>query len=347
MAAVDDQEMKSEEEMPEPPGLKRKATESSVSSKMTLEQLMELSMRKNDEHFARLDTQLGAVKKEAEVTKSLAAKAVTIADQTNVKVNQLERRVLNLEEGGGASADPWAKARSRRTPSSSAPSTSASSHETSPWQSLADRAQAHPTSSWQSLGGPMGNTLIVGGLKSFSSKSEKEEQWTQILARLESRLKDQISETIYPGSRGQTIIIRLKSVNKSIDDDRRALLDWVKEFRKAEIRLRDPEESEDRLIYASASKPFQQRVRDAKIAAWGATMKGLLPEDKAKEVTAEMSTARIFWKRILLMQGREDASDYEFREVVVQQHFPAVTGEIFAEALKKYKEEKEEAKKRR
>ena len=99
-----DEEMKSEEEIPEPPGLKRKATESSASSKMTLEQLMELSMQKNDEHFARLDTQLGAVKKEAEVTKSLAAKAVTIADQTNVKVNQLERRVLNLEEGGGGVA---------------------------------------------------------------------------------------------------------------------------------------------------------------------------------------------------------------------------------------------------
>ena len=193
----------------------------------------------------------------------------------------------------------------------------------------------------------MGNTLIVGGLKSFSSKAEKEEQWTQIQARLDARLKEQVSETIYPGSRGQTIIIRLKSVNKSIDDDRRALLDWVKEFRKAEIRLRDPEESEDRLIYASASKPFQQRVRDAKIAAWGATMKSLLSEDKAKDVTAEMSTARIFWKRILLIQGRDDASEYEFRDAVVQQHFPAVTGEIFAEALKKYKEEKEEAKKRR
>ena len=94
-----DQEMKSEEEIPEPPGLKRKATESSASSKMTLEQLMELSMQRNDEHFARLDTQLGAVKKEAEVTKSLATKAVTIAE-----VNQLERRVLNLEEGGGEAA---------------------------------------------------------------------------------------------------------------------------------------------------------------------------------------------------------------------------------------------------
>ena len=97
-----DQEMKSEEEFPEPPGLKRKAAEGSASSKMTLEQLMELSMQRNDEHFfARLDTQLGAVKRDAEVTKSVAAKAVTIADQTNVKVNQLERRVLTLEEGGG------------------------------------------------------------------------------------------------------------------------------------------------------------------------------------------------------------------------------------------------------
>ena len=293
-----DQEMKSEEEIPEPPGL-----ESPASSKMTLEQLMELSMQRNDEHFARLDSQLGAVKKDAEVTKSLAAKAVTIADQTNVKVNQLERRVLNLEEGGSY-ADPWAKARGggREPPSSSgAPSTSASSHESSPWQMLADRAQGHPTSSWQSLGGPMGNTLIVGGLKSFSSKAEKEEQWRQIQARLDSKLKEQVSETIYPGSRGQTIILRLKSVKKSIDDDRRAPLDWVKEFRKADIRLRDPEESEDRVIYASASKPFPQRVRDAKIAAWGAAMKSLLSEENAKEITAEMSTARIFWKRILLI----------------------------------------------
>ena len=64
--------------------------------------------------------------------------------------------------------------------------------------------------------GPMGNTLIVGGLKSFSSKAEKEEQWKQIQARLDSALTDQISETIFPGSRGQTIIVRLKSVNKSI-----------------------------------------------------------------------------------------------------------------------------------
>ena len=32
---------------------------------------------------------------------------------------------------------------------------------------------------------------------------------------------------------------------------------------------------------------------------------------------------------------------------VVQKHLPTIIGEIFAEALKKYKEEKEEAKKRR
>ena len=76
-------------------------------------------------------------------------------------------------------------------------------------------------------------------------------------------------------------------------------------------------------------------------------MKSLLSEEQAKEVTAEMSTARIFWKRILLIQGTEDASEHEFRDLVVQKHLPTVTGEIFAEALKKYKEEKEEAKKRR
>ena len=100
-----DQEMKSEEEIPEPFGLKRKA-EGSSSSKVSLEQLMELSMQRNDENFARMNAQLGAMKREAEVTKSLAAKAVTIADQTNVKVNQLERRVLALEEGGGSCHGP-------------------------------------------------------------------------------------------------------------------------------------------------------------------------------------------------------------------------------------------------
>ena len=153
-------------------------------------------------------------------------------------------------------------------------------------------------------------------------------------------MTEQISETVYPGSRGQTIIVPLKSLNQSIDDDRRALLDWVRDFRKFEIKLRDPEESEDRVIYASASMPFQQRVRDAKIAAWGAA------EEQAKDITAEMSTARIFWKRVLLIQGKDDASECEFRELVVQKHFPAVTSEIFAEALKKHKDEKE-AKKRR
>ena len=87
--------------------------------------------------------------------------------------------------------------------------------------------------------------MIVGGLKSFSSKAEKEEQWRQIQARLEAKLTEQISETVYPGSRGQTVIIRLKSLNTSIDEDRRVLLDWLRDFRKAEIKLRDPEESED------------------------------------------------------------------------------------------------------
>ena len=99
-----DQEIKVEEESPEPPGLKRKA-ESSSSSKISLEQLMELSMQRNDANFARMDTQLRAMKGEAEVTKSLAAKAVTIADQTNVKVNQLERRVFDFRGGWGRTAD--------------------------------------------------------------------------------------------------------------------------------------------------------------------------------------------------------------------------------------------------
>ena len=74
-------------------------------------------MQRNDANFARMDTQLGAMKREAEVTKSLAAKAATIADQTNVKVNQLERRVLTLEEGGaGPPIDPWARSRNRKGP---------------------------------------------------------------------------------------------------------------------------------------------------------------------------------------------------------------------------------------
>ena len=81
----------------------------------------------------------------------------------------------------------------------------------------------------------MGNTLIVGGLKSFSSKTEKEEQWHSDSGTDWTRgnLKSRFPRLSTLGSRGQTIILRLKSVNKSIDDDRRALLDWVKEFRKA------------------------------------------------------------------------------------------------------------------
>ena len=39
----------------------------------------------------------------------------------------------------------------------------------------------------------------------------------------------------------------------------------------------------------------------------------------------------------MLTQGKDDASEYEFRGLVVQKHFPALTAETFAEALKKQK----------
>ena len=112
----------------------------------------------------------------------------------------------------------------------------------------------------------MGNTLIVGSLKTFRNKTEKQEQWQQIKARLDKTLLDQIDEKVFPGSRGQTIIRALMMIGELFSTG-------VKEFRKLEVKVRDPEATKESLIYASASKPFHQRVRDAKIASWATAFK--------------------------------------------------------------------------
>ena len=106
-------------------------------------------MHQNREKFSSLSRELSATKREAQEGKIMAAKAATIAQETQNKVDQLDKRVLILEKNPQTFVSPPPGLRPQNAQS------------------------PEGKRDWDELGGEEGDTAIVGGFRPFADKDEK------------------------------------------------------------------------------------------------------------------------------------------------------------------------------
>ena len=132
-----------------------------LAQKMSTQDLIAYSRKENQANFRSLQTDL---RKDHEKTKGLAAKAVTLGDQSlgklEGKLESLEKRVTKLERGESTAPapDPWFRAaKSRGSAASRASSVSG-------WSVIGDgpptpTAPPSPKNGYEQLGGPKADTV--------------------------------------------------------------------------------------------------------------------------------------------------------------------------------------------
>ena len=204
--------------------------------------LMHKSMTDNTSRFDRLDKETAATKREAHESKVLAAKATTIATETQGKLEALEKRVAQLEKSPSPIAGP--------------PGLHPRNVYTSPTEGQRD---------WDMLGGELGDTIVVGGFRAWADKSERREEWDKLQPQIPEELQAKVKEVIIPNSPGSIALVKIHPEG-STRETRVAMFAWVKKFKETKAELTFPGESVARTFYATPSKPFQMRQRDAKVS---------------------------------------------------------------------------------
>ena len=255
-------------EMPEGP--------SQPASPLTLQDIFELmqkGMSRNETNFDRIDRRVSTMQNEIKETKDIAAKATTIANDTKTQLTALERRVAQLEKGGGAAGSG---------PTQASPSN----------QGRRD---------WEQLGGEEGDTIVVGGFREYAQKEERREEWAKIQQQVTEPLRTKIKELIVPNAPCSTILLKIQREGGPTET-RRAMLDWVRDFKALQIKETTAGETNERTFWAGPSKPFAMRQRDAKLTHMFEGIKLMAGEETAEKIHIDRSHGRIFWDRTLLVQ---------------------------------------------
>ena len=286
---------------------------------LTLEDIMSTlnrGMTQNQNNFDRLDRRVSAMQAEVNETKDIAAKATTIANDTRQQMTALERRVANLEKGGGRGS----------MGGQTAP-------QQSPNQSKRD---------WEHLGGEEGNTLVVGGFRDFAQKEERKEEWAKVRAQIPEKLANQIAEEIVPNAPCSTVLLKLHTLGGPAET-RRAMLDWVRDFKALKIQETTEGESQERTFWAGPSKPYEMRQRDAKLTHLFEGIKILAGPEKAAKLHIDRSNGRAFWDRTMLVQRDPTTGTPIPREEAMKRTFPDYTEKALEEKVGEAKAARETA----
>ena len=91
-------------------------------------------------------------------------------------------------------------------------------------------------------------------------------------------LTDQIATKIIPEPRTNVVLLKIHHSEKGTPETRRNMIAWCKQVRNMKFK-RQVRGEEPRDIYATPSKPFHMRQRDAKTYALFQTIKSLFPEE--------------------------------------------------------------------
>ena len=183
-----------------------------------------------------LQRDVSKLRHEQAETKEMAAKALTNSDQTKQQISQLAQRVTALENNpqkGGVGRSG----------------------------SAALGASDIGDVGFNSLGGPKGNTVIIGKFAPYATKEARNQGWELIKGVLPPEIVDQVHRIETPGLRGPIILGHLVEAAGGPAETRNQMLDLCKRVKQGQYTYDSGGQSWD--IYFSPSKSFAQRQLDA------------------------------------------------------------------------------------
>ena len=264
-------------------GERRELTLADLMAEMTRQRTDIMSavnsgVAENRSNFTTLRADVGAARREAQEAKNMAAKATTLAHETQETVGDLAKRVALLEKGGG--------------PKSSA-------------QTFSSGGDNHPKRDWDYLGGDDRDTVIIGGFRPLASREERTREWDELKGGLPEDMAAEIVTTIIPASPGPIIILHLRK-EASPKDTRVKMLDWTAKFKKLALTKQGEGETTPRPMYAGPSKPFAMRQRNAKTMALLDGLKLAMGEERGAMLRADLAKGRIIYDQRILAERRGD-----------------------------------------
>ena len=283
----------------------------------------------NQANFQKLERDLATTQRDVQESKLLAAKATTLATDTNNSLKALEKRVQALEKG-----EP--------TPINTATSRQRGSH--SKTRPTSFTSPAGEQRDWDFLGGEEGDTIVIGGFRENADKFERRTEWEKVEGLLPQPLRDQIGDTIIPSAPCKTVIIKIKKASTP-EETRRTMLDWTKKMKAEKITQTTDGETEERSFYAFPSKPFEMRQRDSKVTKWADGLRLLLGDPHAEKIFTDMSRGRVFLGRTVLAERSGPTDSPSPRMEAINKIRPDTTREMIDEKVAEAAEKKERARK--
>ena len=281
--------------------------------KLDLDDIMatlQKSVAQNEAGFSKLDKEMIATKHEAREGKELAAKATTLATETKNKLEALERRVEQLEKNPGVA--------------------SVGGKTGAPQRAHPNRPQNPNKRDRDYLGGDEGNTIVVGGFRNHADRDERRGEWDTIFPKLPEELTEQIVETIVPPARSIIFIKTAKQTTTKKTRDK--MITWTQKFKALKMETQLEGEDRPRVLYATPSKPFSMRQRDAKFSQAFEGLK-LAAGDLKEHLNAEISRGKILFDRIPLIERDPVTEEPIYHMTKISEKIPGLTRETLDEKI--------------
>ena len=161
----------------------------------------------------------------------------------------------------------------------------------------------------------MGNEMVIGRFPDYSSVTERKAGWEILRTRLPTHIQDQITTIEAPGLKGSIVLAKLAAHPEGVKATRLALIAGCKEIRQAKLQYQYLDETHE--IYASPSKPYEQRLKEAKAGLKLDALRLILPADKSEQLEYEISKGRVYLGRTLLASRPGPHQDITY-------HLPAI-----------------------
>ena len=271
---------------------------------------MKETRQEMQEGFRSSKTDISKVWAETKEVKGIATQAAVDAHEAKTAVTSLEERVAKLERDGPPR------------------------HQNKP---AGRPSESDPASEWHLLGGEEGNTVVLGGIKTWVSKQARQDYWEYIETQMSADLWNKVASTTIPAGRGKIILVHLKKDAEGPTETRRKMLGFCRDFKEAKISSRDSEI----LFYAMPSKPFWLRQKEAKNALRLDAIKQMVPESHQAQIEIEISKGRIFCGDTMIGHRPQSTGQIVPKQEALQKLFPAITLPDFEETLKALEAKKE------
>ena len=260
---------------------------------------------------------LNRIRNEQKETNNIAAKALTTADQTKQELKTLAQRVEKLEKGEGP------------------PGTNPRTHP----HFTGGKGKGKQATGYEQLGGEQGNEIIMGQIPHWASQEERLAIWQQMKERLAPELSEQVTDVVAPGLRQCFLRITLQPHPEGISETRKNMLSFCRKVKEAAPTYTGEDGSEIP-IFATPSKPWQQRQRDAAATLKADVLKRLLGEEKAAQFQFEIGKGRAFLGRDLLTERASFDGEVEYIMGAIRKHIPDITAEKLKETEETIREER-------